>query len=245
MWPRRPTKAHVGRMFEICVEKGAELPKGNPGRKYKGRVVFQGNNVHDENWQAALFQQVASCPATMAAAKSADAYGLMTGNSVEQCDAEQAYALSKLGGDPTWVRLPKERWPKEWSGMKDPVCPPILSLYGHPDAGGYWERHCEKHLLSVGFEPIPDWRSCFWHPKLELMLVVYVDDFKLAGPKGNLGPGWDLIRKGVRTEDPTPAGKYLGCDHQIGEVHTHQGEDPLDACERGVPRCLPAGGFGR
>ena len=44
--------AHVGRIFEICVEKNAELPAGHPNRKFKGRVVFQGNNVKDENWDA-------------------------------------------------------------------------------------------------------------------------------------------------------------------------------------------------
>ena len=122
--------------------------------------------------------------------------------------------------------------------MKDPVCPLILSLYGHPDAGGYWERHCERHLKSVGFEPIQDWRSCFWHPQLKLMLVVYVDDFKLAGPKGNLTQGWKLIRQGVRTEEPTPAGKYLGCEHIIGEVRISKGESPLAKCERGGPSAL-------
>ena len=100
--------------------------------------------------------------------------------------------------------------------MKDTVCPLIPSLYGHPCAGGYWEQRYEKHLLSVGFTRIQDWRSCFWHPSLELMLVVCVDDFKLAGPKGNLAQGWKLIRKGVRTEGPTPAGKYLGCEHVVG-----------------------------
>jgi hypothetical protein len=42
-------KAHVGRVFELCVEKGSELPKGSKGRKYKGRSVFQGDQVKDEN----------------------------------------------------------------------------------------------------------------------------------------------------------------------------------------------------
>ena len=31
---------HVGRVFGILVEKGSELPKGHPERKFKGRVVF-------------------------------------------------------------------------------------------------------------------------------------------------------------------------------------------------------------
>ena len=39
---RKNAKAHVGMIFDICVEKGSELPKGDPGRKFKGRVVFQG-----------------------------------------------------------------------------------------------------------------------------------------------------------------------------------------------------------
>ena len=42
---RTGAKAHVGRICEICVEKGSELPYGDPGRKFKGRVVFQGNEV--------------------------------------------------------------------------------------------------------------------------------------------------------------------------------------------------------
>lgn len=103
-------KAHVGRIFEICVEKGAELPAGDPGRKFKGRVVFQGNLVKDEAWQTALFQDLSSSPATMCAAKGADAYGLLEGHTIQQADAEQAYIQSKLGGEQTWVRLPRERW---------------------------------------------------------------------------------------------------------------------------------------
>jgi len=39
---------HVGRVFGILVEKGSELPKGHPLGEFKGRVVFQGNNVKDQ-----------------------------------------------------------------------------------------------------------------------------------------------------------------------------------------------------
>ena len=38
-------KVHVGKVFEICVETGSE----DKLRKFKGRTVFQGNNVRDEN----------------------------------------------------------------------------------------------------------------------------------------------------------------------------------------------------
>ena len=114
---------HVGRIFDICVEKGSELPEFidtaegrvlNPDRKYKGRGVFQGNHVKDENFEVAMFQELSSCPATMEASKCADFYGLMKGNKIEQADAEQAYTQSELGGTPTWVRLPREQWPEVW-----------------------------------------------------------------------------------------------------------------------------------
>ncbi|CAE7211965.1 unnamed protein product, partial [Symbiodinium natans] len=37
--------AHFGKVFEICSVKGDELPDGHPQKKWKGRSVFQGNNV--------------------------------------------------------------------------------------------------------------------------------------------------------------------------------------------------------
>ena len=66
--------------------------------------------------------------------------------------------------------------------MKDPVVPLKLALYGHPDSGGIWERHCETELKKVGFEAVLTdiWKSVFYHPTRKLLLVVYVDDFKLA-----------------------------------------------------------------
>eukprot|EP00975_Prorocentrum_lima_P049384 10331038-Prorocentrum_lima.AAC.1 len=57
---------------------------------------------------------------------------------------------------------------------------PCIVLYGHPDSGGYWEGHCETQLKAQGFKIVPDGRSCFVHPRLKLLLVVYVDDFKMS-----------------------------------------------------------------
>jgi hypothetical protein len=148
----------------------------------------------------------------MEAGKSCDCYSLFPGHAGEQADAESTYTQSRLGGSVvTWVRLPKHQWPPEWEGIVDPVCPLVLALYGHPDAGGYWEKHCEQHLVSVGFNPIPTWKSCCFHADLNLFLIVYVDDFKMAGPKDNLAKGWDLIRRGIKMDDPAPMGHFLGC----------------------------------
>ena len=216
---RRGTKVHFARIFPICSEKGSELKPDDPGRKFKGRCVVQGNNMKDENHHAAVFQELSSSPATLEAAKSVDAYGLIKGNEIQQCDAQQAYVQSELGGTPTWISLPPILRPKEWSSFHDPVCLLKKALYGHPDAGGYWEKHCHNHLTDIGFVSVPDWRSTYWHAELKLLLMVYVDDFKMSGPASNMAKGWELIRRSIKTDDPQPVNKCLGCEHIVRHVN--------------------------
>ena len=105
----------------------------------------------------------------------------------------------------------------------------------NPDSWAYWEKHCTTSLKKVGFDAVPEWRSCFWHPRLKLFLVVYVDDFKMSGPEGNLREGWQLIRSRLTLEDPTPSGKYLGCERRVfdsvvpAEGNFLHGRSPLRA----------------
>ena len=79
-------------------------------------------------WDEDVVQELGSCPATMEAARSAEAYGLMPGHDVQQADAEQAYTRAELDGTPTWVRLPRDQWPKqgvEWD-VRPRLPPPVL-----------------------------------------------------------------------------------------------------------------------
>ena len=208
-------KVHFGNVFEIGSLKGAELKQGDPNRKYKGRSVFQGNKVLDENADHALFAEMSSSPASMEAGKILDVFGSQPGYVIQQADANK-HTQALFQGVATWVRLPRNRWPKEWKGMKDPVVPLKLALYGHPDSGGIWERHCETELKKVGFEAVLTdiWKSVFYHPTKKLMLVVYVDDFKLAGPKQNIKQGWDLISSVIDMDQPEAIGRYFGCMHK-------------------------------
>ena len=102
------TIVNLGRIFGIMVLKGSELPEDHPLQKYKYRVVFQGNNVVDQDWAAAIFQDLGSSPASMEAAKMTDAYSCLPGHALEQADAEQAYVQAKLEGHETWICLPGE-----------------------------------------------------------------------------------------------------------------------------------------
>ena len=97
----------------------------------------------------------------------------------------------------------RNQWLPRWKGKHNPVCPLRKALYGHPDSGTYWEKHCDACLRAEGFLPVGEaWPSCYYHRRLRLMLIVYVDDFKLVGPSSNLSLGWKLVRKGLVIEDP-------------------------------------------
>ena len=74
-------------------------------------------------------------------------------------------------------------------------------------------------MTSVGFAPVPDWRSTYWHPELKLLLMVYVDDFKMAGPSANFAKGWSLIRQKIKTDEPHAVTKCLGCEHLVRDTN--------------------------
>ena len=84
-----------------------------------------------------------------------------------------------------WVELPDEAWHPcaNRHKFRRPVCRLVKALYGHPDAGTMWEQHCHTAVEKVGFKPLGDeWPSLYFHPDLKLLLVIYVDDLKMAGP---------------------------------------------------------------
>ncbi len=105
------TEVHFGFLFGIVVEKGSEYPEGDPRRCWKYRVVFRGNDVKDQDWNVALFQEMASTPTTLEASRYSDFYSLMDpDHSSEGRDVQQTYLQAELSGSPTYICLPKELW---------------------------------------------------------------------------------------------------------------------------------------
>ena len=217
-------QVHMARVHGLIYEKNFQLKEGDPARKYKGRGVLLGGQVKDQNMEAALFQDLGNSPANFDSARWADFYGCLPGNDVQMADAIQAYIQAVLTGVPCWVELPKEAWhPSVDIGKyRRPVCRLVKALYGHPDAGTMWEQRCHNAVQKVGFKPVGDeWPSLYFHAQLKLLLVVYVDDLKLAGPSQNLKRGWELLGSELRLEPPTPLGLYLGCNITKGESELH------------------------
>ena len=220
-------EVHMARVHGICVEKNYQLPEGNPGRKSKGRGVLLGNQVKNQHWEAAFFQDLGNSPASFEASRWADFYGCLPGHAVKLADAIQAYIQAKLKGPLCWVELPTDAWPPEiqyWK-FRRPVVRLDKALYGHPDSGTMWEQHCDKKVQEIGFKPIgEEWPSMYFHDELKLLLVIYVDDLKLAGPSENLAKGWEMLRTVLRIEPETDLGLYLGCVLSQGETQLHNGK---------------------
>ena len=47
--------------------------------------------------------------------------------------------------------------------------------------------------------------------------MIYVDDFKMAGPKDNMQMGWDGINQVLDMDPAEVFGRYFGCNHHEGE----------------------------
>ena len=120
----------------------------------------------------------------MEAAKLLDAFETQPGFSKAQADAIQAYIQAIFTGVPTWLSLPR---------------------YGRPDSEE-WENHLNPRIGKEGWKQIlPDvWQSIFYHAEYNCMLVVHVDDFKLACPTENMEKAWASIRRAVNIGDPEP-----------------------------------------
>ena len=125
--------------MELCHEKGRALRIGDPERKLKGRSVLLGDNVKDPDFSWAEFCELGSSPPSIEAAKALGFYGSLPRYTVKTGDAKGAYTQALLLAAETGVTLPEK------------VVKLVLALYGHADAGGFWEAHCEEKLLSIGF----------------------------------------------------------------------------------------------
>jgi hypothetical protein len=85
------------------------------------------------------------------------------------------------------------------------------------------------NMSKTGFGPVAPtdraWRGCYFSSSLRCYVIVYVDDFEIAGPPENVKLAWDLIRgpnpktgeRGFVRDDLTPAGEFLGCNHVCSE----------------------------
>ena len=217
------------RVHGICVEKNYQLPKGSPGRKFKGRGLLLGNQVKNQHWEATFFQDLGNPPVTFKDSRWADFYGCIPGHNVKLADAIQAYIQGGLrdllvGSNSLKMHGPMISIPGSSEGRQCDLSKHFMATLMR--AGTMWEQHCDTHVREVGFMPVgEEWPSMYYHKELKLLLVIYVDDLKLAGPSQNLTKGWGLLRSKMRLEPETDLGLCLGCLFSKGTNRLHDGTE--------------------
>ena len=66
---KKGEKIHMARVHGLIYEKNYQLKEDDPARKFKGRGVLLGDQVKDQNMEAALFQDLGNSPATFDASR--------------------------------------------------------------------------------------------------------------------------------------------------------------------------------
>eukprot|EP00959_Pyramimonas_sp_CCMP1952_P262459 5487734-Pyramimonas_sp.AAC.1 len=94
---RAGKKVHFFNILELSSVKHEELSPEL--RKFKGRVVVQGNTGKDETGLAAVFADAASSASHIEASKLCDATALLPNHGGEQSDTPGAYTQALLYGD--------------------------------------------------------------------------------------------------------------------------------------------------
>ena len=167
--------------MDICHLKNAEM--GQSSKHFKVELYSQTDIVKDDSGSYAVFTEQGSSASQMTAAKVMDIISRLPGCAGQATDAVSAYIqvkmedAHKLLKNPKsecpdiWIRLPRHKWPKSWSSVRDPVVPLERNLYGHPVAGLLWERQFEKIILKHGWEKIPNWECLFVHGEKRIILI--------------------------------------------------------------------------
>ena len=175
--------------------------------RYKGRIVYRGDQIRDESNQLVLFEETATTPTALATLNLTLWFGCMTCLSCADC--VQAYLQCDLD-DETWVILPSELWLESWKskyGANERLAVRLVrSLYGHPLAGKLWQSRLEKQIAALGGVPIPSFPSNFVFRRGDkgqhtLILNVYVDDLTLAGGNRSIHEAfWTELKEKVKIE---------------------------------------------
>ena len=115
------TEVHLAFLFGLMVEKGAEYEPGDPRNKFKYRVGLRGNDIKDQSFEVALFQEMATTPTSLEASRFCDLLGLLVGNITEGRNVEQAYLLADMREPATYIVLRRELSSTAMYKMKRPV----------------------------------------------------------------------------------------------------------------------------
>ena len=191
---RADPKAKHARMRFVLGQKNAELEEAK--RRIKARMVVGGHDVRDASGQRCVDVLHHIVPVGMTSIRLCHAHAASCVDGItKEADIVQAYPKAPLGGDPVWVSLPKRVMPAAWQAMTKPVVPLKRTLYGLQRAGfdfGIWLREI---LLSKAWRWIRDIGDTSLYVRGSVLLAVYTDDLKFAGPRTEVESAFHELHK--------------------------------------------------
>ena len=239
-WARASGK-HI-KVAELLTLVGIKHHELHPSVwKYKGRIVYRGDQVRDQVNNLLLFDQTATTPTSLVALNVALWNACRKGNAASCADAMQAFLQSELDtNDRTYVVIPVEMWLDEWRSMFEPGSKLVVqlrkSLYGHPKAGRWWQDRLDLRLRNLGAQEMPMYPSNYMIPwtvenqTVTLLLNVYVDDLTLCGDQRCHSEFWTKLRESVKLE---PEQYIVGQEGTLilGRKHYMEVKDGCAECE--------------
>lgn len=193
----------VAALHVLCGIKHFEQPCD--AWKYKGRIVYRGDQIRNESNELVLYADTATTPTALVALNLALFYGSCEYNAISLSDAIQAFLQAPIEEE-TWIIIPYELWLDEWKKIypKDTklVVRLLRSLYGHPLAGKLWQEFLSKKLRQLGGVEselyLSNW--LFRRNGHTLLLNTYVDDLTLCS-RSHLHVGfWQELRNLVKLD---------------------------------------------
>jgi len=175
-------------------------------RRYKGRLVFRGDQIKDSWGGATQFGEMYSTPTNIQSINVAIMYGMMLGNAISTADCARAFLQA-------FLLLEEEAF----GHFKQPTVRLRKALYGHPLASAMWDRHlCRVLLVEMGLIAVEGHPSVFRDTATGLLIVVYVDDVLVAGPSEHHAALWKSLQRHVETDEVESLNKIIGRKHILG-----------------------------
>ena len=186
---------NVARLLGAWAIKNIELAVDSWQARY--RCVYGGNDSRRADGSTAYYATSASLPASLRDFRIFAVIASLHSWTIWLGDVTGAY-LNATAPPDTFVTLSEEmidhllspeearKYRSLQKAGRKPVVELIKALYGHTQAGFLWEAEARKQLLKMGFVNFTDVSSAWYvhyteEGKMDGMLLLYVDDFMLAG----------------------------------------------------------------
>ena len=106
-------RSQITELLTLCGANHFEFHLSQ--HKYKGRIVFRGDQIRDADINPILFgsEETATTPTGLVGLAACLFFGLRPGNGTSIADAIQAYLQAAIGNE-TWVLIPWELWLPSW-----------------------------------------------------------------------------------------------------------------------------------